>query len=322
MGAVRPSVVLLVASCLCACGSNGSNTETGGADGGITRTYGGHTYLLYVPAAYKQGTPAPLVMMLHGCTQDPSDFEAGTQMNGQADSAGFLVAYPDEPTSDNVEKCWNWFLPADQARGAGEPAVLAGIVSDVAKDYTVDAKRVFVAGISAGAAMAVILGATYPDVFAAIGVHSGLEYQAATDPTSALSASAYGGPDPKAQGDTAFTAMGSAARSVPVIVFHGDADDVVNVVNGQQVITQWTETDTRAGASVGAGTSEMGSAGGKTYTHTTYADGTGGTSLLESYIVHGLEHAWSGGSTAGTFTDPNAPDASAIIWGFFASHGR
>jgi poly(hydroxyalkanoate) depolymerase family esterase len=261
-------------------------------------------------------------MMLHGCTQDPSDFEAGTRMNAQADGAGFLVAYPDEPTTDNVEKCWNWFLPADQVRGGAEPALLAGIVSDVAKDYTVDTKRVFAAGISAGAAMAVILGATYPDVFAAVGVHSGLEYQAATDPTSALSAAAYGGPDPKAQGDTAFTVMGSAARSLPVIVFHGDADAVVNVVNGPQVVTQWTETDTRAGASVGAGTSEMGSAGGKTYTRTTYAGLSGGKTLLESYVVHGLGHAWSGGSTAGTFTDPNAPDASAIIWAFFASHGR
>jgi poly(hydroxyalkanoate) depolymerase family esterase len=260
--------------------------------------------------------------MLHGCTQNPSDFEAGTKMNAQADAAGFLAAYPDEPTTDNPEKCWNWFLPGDQTRGNGEPAVLAGIVGDVAKDYTVDPKRVFTAGISAGAAMAVVLGATYPDVFAAIAVHSGLEYQAATDPMSALSASAYGGPDPRAQGDTAFTAMGPAARSVPVIVFHGDSDAVVNVVNGQQVVTQWTETNTRTGASVGTGASEMGNAGGKTFTHTTYGGGAGGRSLLESYVVHGMGHAWSGGSASGSFTDPNGPDASAIIWSFFASHGR
>lgn len=315
-------IALVVAGCLCACSSAASTPQTTGSAGGITRSYGGHQYLLYVPASYAKGTPAPLVLMLHGCTQDPSDFAAGTQMNAQADAAGFLVAYPDQPTSDNPEKCWNWFLPADQARGSGEPALLAGIVGDVAKDYTVDARRVFAAGISAGAAMTVILGATYPDVFAAIGVHSGLEYEAATDATSALSASAYGGPDPKAQGDTAFGAMGSSARAVPVIVFHGDADDVVNVVNGQQVVSQWTETDTRAGATVGATMTDMGSAGGKSYTHASYPGGTGGKSLLESYVVHGMGHAWSGGSTAGTFTDPNAPDASAIIWAFFASHGR
>lgn len=310
---------LVVAGCLCACSST---TATTGSGGGIARSYGGITYLLHVPAGYHQGTPTPLVLMLHGCTQTASDFEAGTQMDEQGDAGGFLVAYPDQPTSANPEKCWNWFLPADQARGSGEPALLAGIVGDVAKDYTIDSKRVFAAGISAGAAMTVILGATYPDVFAGIGVHSGLEYQAATDATSALGAAAYGGPDPKAQGDAAFTAMGSAAHVVPVIVFHGDADNVVNVVNGQQVVTQWTETDTRAGATVGAGTSQMGSAGGKTYTHATYGSGPGGKSLLESYVVHGLGHAWSGGSTSGTFTDPNAPDASAIIWAFFDSQGR
>ncbi len=314
-------IALVVVGSLCACSSTMTTTTTGG-DGGIARSYGGLTYLLHVPAGYRQGTPAPLVLMLHGCTQNASDFEAGTQMDRQGDQGGFLVAYPDQPASANVEKCWNWFVPGDQARGGGEPAVLAGIVGDVAKDYTVDAKRVFVAGISAGAAMSVILGATYPDVFAAIAEHSGLEYEAATDATSALSASAYGGPSPKAQGDAAFMAMGSVARSVPAMVFHGDSDAVVNVVNAQQVVAQWTETDTRAGASVGTGTSEMGSAGGKSYTHTSYAGGAGGTSLLESYIVQGLGHAWSGGSTSGTFTDANAPDASAIIWAFFASHGR
>jgi poly(hydroxyalkanoate) depolymerase family esterase len=312
---------LLLVGCFCACSSTSSSTLTS-SDGGTVRSYGGIDYVLHVPAGYKQGTPAPLVLMLHGCTQSAPDFEAGTQMDAQGDAGGFFVAYPDQPTSANAAKCWNWYVPADQARGGGEPAVLSGIVGDVAKDYTVDAKRVFVAGISAGAAMSVILGATYPDVFAAIGVHSGLEYQAATDATSALGASANGGPDPKGQGDAAFTAMGSAARSVPVIVFHGDSDPIVNVVNGQQVIAQWTETDTRAGASVGAGASVMGSAGGKTYTRTSYGGGPGGQSLLESYIVHGLGHAWSGGSTSGTYTDPNAPDASAIIAAFFASHGR
>ncbi|HEX8793908.1 MAG TPA: PHB depolymerase family esterase [Polyangiaceae bacterium] len=314
-------MALAVVGCLCACSSTSSSTLTTG-DGGIVRSYGGINYVLHVPAGYHQGTATPLVLMLHGCTQSAPDFEAGTQMDKQGDAGGFLVAYPDQPTSANAAKCWNWFVPGDQARGSGEPSVLAGIVGDVAKDYTVDPKRVFAAGISAGAAMTVILGATYPDVFAAIGVHSGLEYQAATDTNSALSASAYGGPDPKAQGDAAFAAMGSAAHAVPVMVFHGDADNVVNVVNGQQVIAQWTETDTRAGSTAGPGTSEMGSAGGKTYTHTSYSGGQAGKTLLESYIVHGLEHAWSGGSTSGTYTDPNAPDASAILWSFFAAHGR
>jgi len=213
-------------------------------------------------------------------------------------------------------------LPADQARGGGEPQLLADIVADIGHDYTVDPQRVFAAGLSAGAAMAVILGATYPDVFAAIGVHSGLEYEAATDETSALTASESGGPSPTTQGDLAFTAMGAQARSVPVIVFQGDDDAVVNVANGQQVVSQWDETDTRALATVGPAVSTMGSGGGKTFTLTTYADGTAGKSLLELYVVHGLGHAWSGGSSAGSYTDPDAPDATSLIWQFFSSHGN
>jgi poly(3-hydroxybutyrate) depolymerase len=169
--------------------------------------------------------------------------------------------------------------------------------------------------------MAVILGATYPDVFAAIGVHSGLEYEAGTDETSALTASASGGPNPTTQGDLAFTAMGAQARPVPVIVFHGSDDQVVVPTNATQIISQWTETDTRAGATVGAGVASMGTGGGATFTHTTYANGSSGKSLLELYLVNGMGHAWSGGSSAGSYTDPDAPPASSIIWQFFAGHG-
>ena len=295
----------------------------GGGTGSLqTKTYEGRQVLVYVPAGYAHGTAAPLVLMLHGCTQNPSDFEAGTQMDLQADTGGFLVAYPAEPSSANIEACWNWFLPADQARGSGEPQLLASIVADVGKDFTVDPKRTFAAGLSAGAAMAVVLAATYPDVFAAVAVHSGLEYQAATDATSALNAASSGGPNPTTQGDLAFTAMGAQARPVPVIVFHGDADSVVNLTNGQQVVAQWSTTDTRASATVGPAASTTGTAGGKSFTHTTYANGSTAASLLELYVVHGMGHAWSGGSSAGSFTDPAAPDASALIWQFFATHGR
>ena len=302
-------------------GSDGEGADSGGGSF-LDRSYQGRAYKLYVPAAYASGTAAPLLVMLHGCTQTMADFAAGTQMNAKADTAGFLVAYPDEPTSANAEQCFNWFLPADQARGSGEPQLLAGIAGDVAASYTVDPKRVFVAGISAGAAMAVVLGATYPDVFAAIGVHSGLEYAAATDVASGLQAAQSGGPAPKTQGDAAFGAMGAQARAVPVIVFQGDADPTVNVVNGQQVIDQWTETDDRAAASLGTGAATMGSAGGKSFTHTTYTDAKSGGVMLEYYRVAGLAHAWSGGSTAGTFTDPNGPDATSLMWAFFAAHGK
>ncbi|HEY3816489.1 MAG TPA: PHB depolymerase family esterase [Polyangiaceae bacterium] len=305
-------------------GSTPSDSAAPPPDAGafLTRSYQGRAYMLYVPASYAAGTAAPLVMMLHGCTQTMADFAAGTQMNAQAEAAGFLVAYPDEPTSANVEQCFNWFLPADQARGAGEPQLLAGIVGDVAGSYTVDPGRVFVAGISAGAAMAVILGATYPDVFAAVGSHSGLEYVAATDETSALEASQSGGPAPKTQGAAAFAAMGTYARAVPVIVFQGTTDTTVNDVNGQQTIDQWTETDDRASASLGAGAATQGSAGGKSFTLTTYTDAKSGGAMLEYYLVSGLGHAWSGGSTAGTFTDPNGPDATSLMWQFFAAHAK
>jgi poly(hydroxyalkanoate) depolymerase family esterase len=328
-----PAVISLVLA-LAACGSppiqaspdagtavDGALPQVGSA-AFLDRSFQGRAYKLYVPASYEVGTPAPLVVMLHGCTQTMEDFAAGTQMNAKADAAGFLVAYPDEPTSANPERCFDWFLPADQARGAGEPALLAGIAGDVAGAFTVDPGRVFVAGISAGGAMAVVLGATYPDVFAAVAVHSGLEFQAATDAQSALAAAQSGGPDPKAQGDAAFAAMGAQSRVVPVIVLHGDADGTVNVANASQVVAQWSETDARAGAAIGPASSEPGSAGGVSYTHTAYADPRGGAPLLELYVVHGLGHAWSGGSTAGTFTDPNGPDASALFWSFFAAHGR
>lgn len=302
-------------------GSDGAAPPPGTA-AFLSRSYQGRAYMLYVPASYVAGAGAPLVMMLHGCTQTMADFAAGTQMNKQADTAGFLVAYPDEPTSANIEQCFNWFLPADQARGAGEPQLLAGIVGDVAGAFTVDAGRVFVAGISAGAAMAVILGATYPDVFAAVGAHSGLEYLAATDESSALQAAQSGGPSPKTEGDAAFAAMGTYARAVPVIVFQGTADTTVNDVNGQQIVDQWTETDDRASASIGTGAATQGSAGGKAFTLTTYTDAKSGSVMLEYYSVTGLAHAWSGGSTAGTFTDPDGPDATALMWAFFAAQGK
>lgn len=288
----------------------------------VDRTYQGRAYRLYVPASYDDATPAPLVLMLHGCTQTMDDFAAGTRMNAQADAAGFLVAYADQPTSANPQQCFDWFLPGDQARGAGEPALLAGMIGDVAASYGVDPRRVFVAGLSAGAAMAVVLGATYPDVFAAVGAHSGLEYAAATDAQSAMSAARSGGPDPKAQGDAAFATMGARARALPVIVLHGDADDTVSVANAPQVAAQWIETDARAGANAGGAVTAQGSAGGRSFTHTVYPDARTGTALVEVYVVSGLGHAWSGGSTAGTFTDAAGPDASAIIWQFFAAHGR
>ena len=207
---------------------------------------GSRPYFVYTPASYQVGTAVPLIVMLHGCTQTPADFAAGTQMDQLADQKQFIVVYPQQTSTYNQEKCWNWFDSADQSRGSGEPAIIAGIVQAVEQttsQWTIDTHRIYAAGLSAGAAMTVILGATYPDIFAAIGVQSGLEYQAATSSTDAYTALRQGGPDPARQGQAAYNAMGSAARVVPTITFHGTSDYLVYPINGEQVVRQWMQTD-------------------------------------------------------------------------------
>ncbi|WP_342027767.1 extracellular catalytic domain type 1 short-chain-length polyhydroxyalkanoate depolymerase [Lihuaxuella thermophila] len=289
----------------------------------------GRVYKLYIPSGYNGSTPLPLVVMLHGCTQNPDDFAAGTEMNVYAEQNNFLVAYPEQPSSANLNKCWNWFDSNHQSRGRGEPASIAGVVEDVKRNYSVDSRRVYAAGLSAGGAMSVIMGATYPDVFAAIGVGSGLEYKAATSMTSAYMAMINGGPDPVQQGNLAYQAMGSHARVVPVIVFHGTSDYTVYPVNGHQVISQWAQTNDRAGDGVDnnhiddqADVTMNGSVpNGRTYTRYLYKDQNGNV-VMEKIMVNGMGHAWSGGSTAGTYTDPAGPEASSMMWSFFVNHPK
>src|SRR5437764_6051181 len=188
-------------------------------------------YVVYTPLNYRAGTPVPLLVMMHGCTQSAADFAAGTQMNLVAEEHNFIVVYPQQVRKNNSLYCWNWFDLANQSRDHGEPAMIVGIVQDILQNtaqWTIDTARIYVAGISAGAAMSVILGATYPDIFAAIGIHSGLEYQAATSQNSVLKVSQCGGPDPLQQGQVAYDTMESEARVVPTIVFQGTNDYIVN----------------------------------------------------------------------------------------------
>jgi poly(hydroxyalkanoate) depolymerase family esterase len=265
---------------------------------------GGREYKLFEPA--RDGGALPLVVMLHGCTQDPDDFARGTRMNALARAQGFLVLYPAQSQRGNAQRCWNWFKHNHQARGKGEPAILAGMVRDVVARHGVDPHRVYVAGLSAGGAMAAILGDAYPDLFAAVGVHSGLPTGSATDVTSAFAAM---------RGD------GGAGRRVarpgatpPTIVFQGDADATVNVVNGERVIAAG---GLQARADAQRGSSAM----GVPYTRRLWVDGHG-LERGEQWTLHGVGHAWSGGDLSGSYTDPRGPDASAEMLRFFLAHPR
>ena len=267
---------------------------------------GSRDYKLFVPSRYS-GQPMPLLVMLHGCTQSPDDFAQGTRMNEVAEEEGMLVAYPAQTQAANQSKCWNWFRAGDQQRDLGEPSLLAGIARQVIKDYAVDPARVYVAGLSAGGAAAAIMATAYPDLFAAVGVHSGLACGAATDMPSAFSAMRSGGKS---------TTKIEALHLVPTIVFHGDGDKTVNAANADHVIDQ-----ARAGERFKRETSSGRSPGGMAYTKVVEADGQG-RSVLEKWSLHGGGHAWSGGSPSGSYTDPRGPDASREMVRFFRQHAN
>jgi poly(hydroxyalkanoate) depolymerase family esterase len=267
---------------------------------------GSLAYKLYVPSRH-DGRPAPLLVMLHGCTQSPDDFAAGTRMNALAEEHGFLVAYPAQKQAANAQKCWNWFNTADQRRDGGEPALIAGVTRQVIAGHAVDPARVYVAGLSAGGAAAAIMGAAYPDLFAAVGVHSGLACGAARDLPSALQAMRQGARGASSSG-------GGLPGMPPTIVFHGDRDATVSPVNGEDVVRQ-AATPEAVGSSVEHGKS----AGGVGYTRAVQADASG-RPVVEHWVLHGVGHAWSGGSPAGSYTDPRGPDASREMLRFFLQH--
>ena len=246
--------------------------------------------------------------MLHGGTQGPDDFAAGTRMNALAEEHGFLVAYPSQCKSANPSLCWNWFKPEDQMRGAGEPSIIAGITDEIVSAYDIDRQRVFVAGLSAGGAMAGVMAATYPDVYAAVGVHSGLPYRSATDVTSAFAAMRG---DPGLQRRPRKTRRDSDhALRVRTIVFHGDADHIVHPSNAGRIV----EAQAKGGDSVESVKAR--SSASRSYTRAVTRDKTG-TAVVEHWLIHGSGHAWSGGSADGTYTDPHGPDASRAMLRFF-----
>ena len=273
------------------------------------RSYGGPAgtlaYHLFIPEGRTAGMP--LVVMLHGCTQTPEDFARGTGMNRLADELGFLVAYPAQKAAANPQRCWNWFKPADQQRDRGEPALIAGITRQVIVEQNADAARVYVAGLSAGGAAAAIMGAAYPDLYAAVGIHSGLACGAAHDVPSALMSMRSGGGPGSAR---------SPSRFVPVITFHGDRDATVHESNSREIIAAASAVfggplDTRVETSRATG--------GRPYTRSvSYSEEK--RALIEQWTIHGGGHAWSGGDRSGSYTDPTGPDASREMLRFFLSH--
>jgi poly(hydroxyalkanoate) depolymerase family esterase len=277
-----------------------------------TNAEGTLTYKLYIPSAY-HGQAMPLVVMLHGCTQDPDDFAAGTRMNFLAEADGFLVAYPAQTTLANASKCWNWFQAAHQQRDKGEPSLIAGITRQVMAEYHGDARRVYVAGMSAGGAMAAIMAAAYPDLYATVGVHSGLAPGAAHDLPSAFGAMQQGG-------EAGQTGIG---RTVPLILFHGDHDATVHPDNADHLLRQWAAVEPVAtgGATPSVTVREGQAVGGRAYTCEIYHDARGHV-VVERWTIHGAGHSWSGGSPDGSYTDPAGPDASREMVRFFHEHPR
>jgi len=287
---------------------------------------GSRSYAVYTPPGLCHGTAVPLVVVLHGCTQSVKDAALGTEVNAYAERAGFVALYPQQDAADNLRLCWNWFQPRHQARGSGEPASIARITERVLRGrgkVRLDRSRVHVMGLSAGGAMAGILAATYPDVYASVGIHSAPQFGAARSPMTALLAMKSGGPNPQRQGRLAHAAMGSRARVVPVIVFQGDADRTVWAGNGDCVVRQWLTTSELAGgqgrrydfARPHAIHADR-AVGGLSYQVRSWNDDAGHP-VVRYWVVSKLGHAWSGGASAGTFTEPRGPSATAAMCDFF-----
>jgi poly(hydroxyalkanoate) depolymerase family esterase len=264
---------------------------------------GSRTYKLFVPSR-AQGQSLPLVVMLHGCTQSPDDFAAGTRMNFLAEARNCFVVYPEQPSGANQAKCWNWFRPGDQQRDGGEPSLIAGITHQIIRDYPIDPKLVYVAGLSAGGAAAAIMGATHADLYAAVGIHSGLACGAAIDLPSAFVA--------MRQGTGSKVAVGGPP--MPTIVFHGDRDTTVNPKNGDLIVERSANAAGRKAKVIRGRVSH-----GHAYTRTILTD-AGGRAVSEHWNIHGAGHAWSGGSPAGSYTDPRGPDATREMLRFFLEH--
>lgn len=278
-------------------------------------------YRLFLPSAQGGPRPLPLVVMLHGCTQSAEDFAAGTRLAAEAEREGFLLVLPEQRPEAHPQRCWTWYDPAHQRRGAGEPALLAGIAREVAAAHGADPARVYVGGISAGGAMAVNVAAAYPELFAAVGVHSGIAYGAARDVAEALRVMREGPTAPDAAALRA--ARGEDVPGVPLFLVQGSADPVVSPANAGALAAQWALASGWAADAEDEARLERTreEAGGRVLEREVRRD-AGGRVVVEVWRVEGLAHAWSGGSPEGSFTDARGPDATAGMVRFFLDHPR
>ncbi|WP_043527629.1 alpha/beta hydrolase family esterase [Litchfieldella xinjiangensis] len=284
---------------------------------------GTRDYKLYIPSGDHE-QPLPLVVMLHGCTQNPDDFAIGTGMNRLAEAQPCYVLYPAQPAAANSSKCWNWFKASDQQRERGEPSIIAGMTRQVLDEHRLDEQRVYVAGLSAGGAMAATLAMTYPELYAAVGVHSGLPHAAAHDLPSAFAAMQGGSGPLASHGKGGAYGSPATAAGVPAIVFHGDRDTTVNPCNGDRVAAQCAPS-VNARSDTGETMAEREARGrvdkGHSYTCVTRHDASGAP-IQEQWRIHGAGHAWSGGDARGSYTDPKGPDASKEMLRFFLAHPK
>ena len=313
---------LLVAATTLPVAAAGAQPSAGSLKtGSYSNAAGTLAYKLYVPATYRAGTAVPLIVALHGCTETADKFRTLSRFDELAADKNFIVVYPEQPSSRNYMSCWNWFQGAHQSRGSGEPSLIAGITSQVKQRYDIDPKRVYVTGLSAGGAMAEVMAATYPDVYAAAGVGSGCEY------TAGAACAGWRSADPEQAGRAAYKAMGSRARPMPFVVFQGDADRTVPPINAEQLVranqvaADWADDGQENGSVPAAPTKVINGQfpGGRSYTTSYYSDGKG-HELGQFWLVHGMGHAWAGGDPSQQYADPTGPNESAAMYDFFMSH--
>lgn len=296
--------------------------------GSAKNSFGTIEYKVWTPSSNQTEKPVPLVLMLHGCTQKTEELAEISGINDLAEKENFLVVYPEQNATANPLRCWNWFDPKHQSRDAGEPSLIAAVIQDVRSSHNVDPQRIYSVGISAGAAMTVVMGVTYPELFAGLGVLIGAEYKAGSTVQEGLGAMKLGGPDPNQQGLLAFQSIQKSSapqkKRMPIIAFHGTKDPYLNPVNTDQLIAQWAETndyldDSKSNDTISTQrVKETRSTvpNGYAFTKFSYED-SAGRLLMEKWIVDGLGHAWPGSPVTNAFADPKGPNATAEIWRFF-----